>query len=172
LSARISGDQVMENYAKNVEISMAGAVQNARESIKTYRTHGDRGRLLTETLTAIAKPIKMLAYLLGHLDGLDREADLKAIAPACDGDELSPAVLIVHDALRQAWETRHDWQGMKGVDGVVNALLRAMEIAGIQLRLSEEGDGSMIHAPFTAATLPNGEADMAIIRLQRMLEPE
>lgn len=169
LSAIISDDQVTESYAKNVEISMPGAVQRARDSIKTYRMHGDRGRLLVETLTAIAKPIKMLAYLLGHLDGLDRETDLKTLAPACDGDELCAAVPIVHAALRHAWETRRDWQGMNGVDGIVNALQYVMSLAGIQLRLSEEGDGSMIHAPFTAATMPNGEADMEIIRLRRML---
>lgn len=169
LSARISGDHVTESYAKNVEISMPGAVQRARESIKNYRKHADRGRLLTEALTAIAKPIKMLAYLLGHLDGLDRETDLNTLTPACYGDELYAALPIVHDALRQAWETRLDWQGMNGVDGIVNALQHAMELAGVQLRLNEEGDGSMIHAPFTADTMPNGEADMENIRFQRML---
>lgn len=158
LSAGISDDQVTENYAKSVEISMPGAIQRARESIKTYREHGDRGRLLTETLTAIAKPIKMLAYLLGHLDGLGQEADLQTLTPACNGEELCPAVPAVHGALQAAWETRHNWQGMAGVDGIVYALQQAMEIAGAQLRLSEEGDGSMIHVPFTAATMPNGEA--------------
>lgn len=172
LSARISDDQVTESYAKNVDISMPGAIQRTRESIKSYRTHGDRGKLLTETLTAIAKPIKMLAYLLGHLDGLNQEAELKSLAPACDGDELYPIVPNVHDALRRAWETRHDWQGIAGVDGIVDALQQAMEIAGIQLHLSEEGEGRSIHAPFTAATMPNGEADMEIIRLRRMLGQE
>jgi hypothetical protein len=169
LSARISGEQVTTNYAKSVEISVPGAVQRAREGIKAFRKHGNFGRLLTETLTAIAMPMKMLAYLLGHLDGLDRETDLKTLAPACVGDELCPAVPIVHDALRQAWESRHDRQEISAVDGIVDALQKALEIAGVQLRLSEEGDGSMIHAPFTAATMPNGELDMEIIRLRRML---
>jgi hypothetical protein len=169
LSARISGDQVMETYAKNVTISMSGAVQRARESIKAYRTHGNFWRLLTETLTAIAKPIKMLAYLLGHLDGLNQEADLKSLTPTCAGDELYPAVPIVHDALREAWETRHDWQGIAGVSGIVGALQQAMQIAGIELRLSEEGEGTSFHVPYTAATMPNGEADMEIIRFRRML---
>lgn len=172
LSAGISDDLVTANYAKNVAISMPGAVQRARESIKTYRTHGDRGRLLVETLTAIAMPMKMLAYLLGHLDGLDREHDFKNLAPACEGDELCPAVPAVHGALRAAWEARLDWEGMAGVDGIVGALQQAMEIAGVQLHLSQEGDGSMIHAPFTAATMPNGEADMEKIRLWRMLGQE
>lgn len=169
LSASISDDQVTESYAKNVEISMLGSIDRARESVKTFRTHRDCGRLLTETLTAIAKPIKMLAYLLGHLDGQDQEFDLQTLTPACNGDELRPAVPAVHNALRAAWETRHDWQGMTGVDGIVSALQKAMELAGIQLRLSEEGDGSKIHAPFTAATMPNGEADMETIRLRHML---
>lgn len=169
LSALISDDQVTESYAKNVGISLPGAVLRARECIKAYRTHGDRGRLLTETLIAIAKPIKMLAYLLGHLDGLDKETELKTLAPTCDGDELCAAIPAVHEALRTAWETRHNWNGMHDLDGIVGALQHAMEIAGIQLQLSEEGDGSMIHAPFTAATMPNGEADMEIIRFRRNL---
>lgn len=169
LSAGISDDRVTVGYVNNVEISMPGSVDRARDSVKTFRTHGDLGRLLIETLTAISKPIKMLAYLLGHLDGLDQEADLQKLTPACNGDELCPAVPAVHEALRTAWQTRHDWEGMSGLDGIVSALKQAMEIAGVQLHLSDEGDGSMIRAPYTAATMPNGEADMEIIRRRRML---
>ncbi|MEZ1662455.1 hypothetical protein, partial [Pseudomonas aeruginosa] len=64
------------SYTQGLEISVLGAVDRARSAIKDYRTHSDVARLLVETAREIAMPLKMSAYLLGHLDGLDEEVDI------------------------------------------------------------------------------------------------
>ena len=49
-------------------------------------------------------PLKMSAYLLGHLDGLDEEADIDS---RCHfAGELTPHFHELLDALRGAWGTR------------------------------------------------------------------
>jgi hypothetical protein len=89
---------------QGVETSVLGAVDRARSAIKEYRTHSDVARLLVETAREIAMPLKMSAYLLGHLDGLDEEADIDS---RCHfAGELTPHFHELLDALRGAWGTR------------------------------------------------------------------
>lgn len=168
LSALISqGSLVTASYTQGLETSVLGAVDRARSVIKEYRTHGDVARLLVETACEIAMPLKMSAYLLGHLDGLDEEADIDS---RCHfAGELTPHFHELLGALRDAWETRESWDGLASLDPIVDVIVNALQTAGIDITLSQLPPGSRVDVPYRAETLPNGEADMAIIRLRQAL---
>ncbi|HCF7667827.1 TPA: hypothetical protein NIK52_005356, partial [Pseudomonas aeruginosa] len=155
------------SYTQGLEISVLGAVDRARSAIKDYRTHSDVARLLVETAREIAMPLKMSAYLLGHLDGLDEEVDIDS---RCHfAGELTPHFHELLGALRDAWETRESWDGLASLDSIVDVIVNALQTAGIDITLSQLPPGSRVDVPYRAETLPNGEADMAIIRLRQAL---
>lgn len=168
LSALISQGSLMTvSYTQGLEISVLGAVDRARSAIKDYRTHSDVARLLVETAREIAMPLKMSAYLLGHLDGLDEEVDIDS---RCHfAGELTPHFHELLGALRDAWETRESWDGLASLDSIVDVIVNALQTAGIDITLSQLPPGSRVDVPYRAETLPNGEADMAIIRLRQAL---
>ncbi|WP_194787552.1 hypothetical protein [Pseudomonas sp. UFMG81] len=168
LSALISrGTLVTDSYAQGLETSLEGAVDRARTTIKEFRMHGDVARLLVETGRETAMPLKMVAYLMGHLDGIDEPVDLEERCQV-------PSDLIQHfdallGALRDAWETRTSWNGLTSLDPIVEVIVDALRTAGIEVTLTEVPPGSRVDVPYRAETLPNGEADMAIIRMRQAL---
>lgn len=155
MSAQFGTEIIQKIYAENVELSVGNAFQDSRECIKRYRIHGDLARLLTEVARRIATPLKMSAYLLGHLDGAQSDADIKRLCPTLDGSEFSEFIAPLRQALRKAWNTRHDWKGLQGVDIIVEVLLAAMKQAGIVVTLNSDPPGTHIDVPFTEATMPS-----------------
>ncbi|WP_406227086.1 hypothetical protein ACI7YU_18665 [Pseudomonas siliginis] len=170
LSAPFSqGTMTTLSYVQSFETSLSGTVPRARESIKLYRSHSDRSRLLIDTSRIVALPLKMAAYLMGHLDGLEEELDLVSRCPMTSESGLEKHFDSLQGELRAAWETRKAWDGLAGVDGIVDVVLDALETVGVELSLNQEPPGSTVCAPFTAESMPNGEADMEIIRIRQIL---
>lgn len=165
-AAFTQGDVVLATYADSTELAVANAMSNAREAIKAFRIHGDVDRLLVETTGRVANPLKMAAYLMGHTDGLKEDFDADDHLPATRASEFWPFLPGLLSALRAAWDERHSWNGMEGVDGIVQVVQQALQTAGVILTL--DATGSHVHAPFSAATMPNGEADMVLVRLQSL----
>lgn len=167
LSAKFNqGNVVRDNYAQGLEAASEGAIASARDSIKAYRSHHDVNQLLVETCRPIATALKMAGYLMGHLDGSDGEFDLSAECPIASGSEFAPVLPDLLDALREAWDKRLDWNGLEGVDGIVKVIVAALATAGANVTLSNTESGSRVDVPFTAETMPNGEADMVLVRMR------
>lgn len=167
LCARFNqGNVVRDNYAQGLEAASVGAIATARDSIKAYRLHADVGKLLVETSRPIATALKMAGYLMGHLDGSDGEFDLNTQCPIASSSEFAPVLPDLLDALREAWDKRLDWDGLEGVDGVVDVLVAALATAGAEVTLRNTEPGSRVDVPFTAETMPNGEADMVVVRMR------
>ena len=155
ISAIVGSDVVEQRYAKSVDQSIQNAFSKAREQIKAYRLHGEVDQLLVEVAGSLSNPLKMAAYLLGHLDGTERDIALLSLCPAMRDSEFAPFIPNLLSALRDVWETRHDWSGLAGVDPIVQSLLEVFAQGGIIVTLSEDNPGSRVDAPFTAETMPN-----------------
>lgn len=168
LSALISqGSLTTTSYTQGLETSVRGALGRARSAIKNYRTHSDVARLLVETAREIAMPLKMSAYLLGHLDGLGENTDIDS---RCHfAGEMTPHFHELLSALRGIWETRESWDGLASLDPIVDVIVSSLQTAGIVITLNQEPPGSRVDVPYRAETLPNGEADMAIIQMRQTL---
>lgn len=160
-------DVVTGRYSSSLALAIDGAFDGARDRIKAFRLHGDTARLLVETATCVAQPLKMGAYLLGHLDGLGQDASLESICPTANSLGFSSLLGRLSVALRSAWDSRLTWSGLEGVDGIVEVIQKALADAGAIVSLQHEAPGSRIDAPYTAETMPNGEWDMLKVRARR-----
>lgn len=169
LSSPISrGEYETARYSESLALSLKGAVNRARECIKAYRTHHDVSQLLVETTRAIAEPLKIAAYLIGHTDGVGDQREIGEICQEAGESELLKHLAPLRQSLQQAWESRHSWNGLEGVDPIVRVILAALTEAGAYVTLRDDPPGSRVDVPFSAETMPNGEVDMIKIQLQKI----
>lgn len=127
------GETSTVSYAQGLETSISGAVHRARESIKSFRTHVDVSQLLIDVSRAIAMPLKMSAYLMGHLDGLGVDLNLEDCCPSTHISELAEHFILLQQALRAAWENRASWDGLEGVKPAPRRATEEMVIISLPL---------------------------------------
>jgi hypothetical protein len=128
--------------------------KTAYEIIKEYRTTGDLQSAFNRVFIAVVTPIKYISYFLGHQFGIQKE----------DGDTLdveqfgvySPFINAIQDELQKAWDTREQWDGLNGLNGLLNVMLKIFSSAGMDITLdySERGGSSYVNFPYTPQTLP------------------
>jgi hypothetical protein len=95
--------------------------------------------VFTETLRVVANSMKMAAYLFGHLDGCDLDADISARSETISNSGFAPSFADLHESLRRAWDERLGWNGFDGLSGVIDVLLDALFARGLLLSLDDEG---------------------------------
>lgn len=157
LSAPISSEEVTTRYAECLSIATLSALPAAREKIKDYRLHGDVSRLLVEISAPLGNALKMAAYLLGHLEGLEDGRPVDSLCPGCTEAGFSGIVANLRQALREAWDNRDAWGGIEGANGIVGAILAALRTAGAIVTLRQEAPGTYVDVPFTPETMPAAE---------------
>jgi hypothetical protein len=154
LSAAISDPKRNEaSYRESLRLALTGAMPAAKEAIKAYRLHGDLCRLMQEAGSVLANPLKIAAYLLGHLDGCEADPESVLQSELLRESSLAECFPLLLSALRDAWNIRLEWKGLQGVDGVVEVILCAMQTAGIEVAL--DADGSYVRVPVTPDTIPS-----------------
>lgn len=144
--------QQRTGYADNYENAAENALTRANEAIRQYRHHGDIDKLLEEAGRHLAPPIKLLGYLLGHLDGIEDEIDLDDLCPKHISTIYQSLAPRFRAALRSIWETREDWQGIEVFDGLKSLALDLYGAAG--MRIKKRGEGHYVDVPFSHDTLP------------------
>ncbi|WCE03962.1 hypothetical protein [Pseudoxanthomonas sp. JBR18] len=156
-------------YAAELDRAAGYSLARAQEQIKQYRTHGDVNRLLINAGEPIAMPFKMAGYLLGHLDAIDAPDLLEDLCPVYANSHLVALMSELRKALRNVWSERDAGKGIGVFDPLKSLILQAYSAAGIDLAPGSNGHGYYVSVPCTAETMPNGEADMAIVLLRRKL---
>ena len=159
-------DELKTTYAETFDQAASSSLSEAHEKIKPYRNHGDIGRLLIEAGPPLATPLKLAGYLLGHLDAIEDEGELEVLCPNYAATHLTSIIPSVRSELRKLWDTREMWDGVGIFDDLMQLVIRTYEAGGIVL--TDEGSEFHVDVPFTASTMPNGEADMLRIRLGEM----
>lgn len=167
LSAPFSNDAKVGDYIQCVEESVPGKIEAAQERIKAYRTHGDVAQVMVEACSSIAIPLKMASYLLGHMDGRGDESDLADTCSVFMASPFGPFMSKLQAALRELWTTREEWDGWGSFDELADVLVQACTAVGMFITLADTG--SRVDIPFTAETMPNGEADMLQIATENMM---
>ncbi|SDK71205.1 MULTISPECIES: hypothetical protein [Stenotrophomonas] len=162
-------EALKHRYAQEFNRAAEYSLARAQEQIKQYRIHGDVDRLLIEAGEPIAMPLKMAGYLLGHLDAIEATDSLEELCPAYAKSHLVTLIPALRAALRTVWEEREAGKGLAIFDPLKALMIQTYSAAGIELKSLEEGEGYYVHVPFTAETMPNGEADMIVARLRQQL---
>ncbi len=143
-------------YADGMLSVLNGARARSDAVIREYRLHGDLNRLVESAGPHICQPLKMFAYLQGHVDGLGRE--LQEISPQAHAAILdSPyATRLVRCSavLRALWERRGAWTSLSDFDPLRDEGRGILADAGIVLQRLENGQ-VYIDVPFLPGTIPS-----------------
>jgi len=162
-------DALKQRYSQEFDKSSGHSLQRAQQKIKEYRTHGDVEKLLVEAGEPISMPFKMAGYLMGHLDAIEDSTPIEDLCPLYAKTHLTTFIPKLFAALRTIWDERELGKGVAIFSPLSALLEEAYLAAGIELIPQGEGRGYYISVPFTAATMPNGEADMIVINLRKQL---
>ncbi|WP_139052495.1 hypothetical protein [Xanthomonas cannabis] len=161
------GDQeaLKKRYAEEFDRSATHSLQRAQAKIKEFRDHGDVDQLLVEAGEPIAMPFKMAGYLLGHLDGIEDSTVLEELCPEFVKTHLAELIPKLRVILRTIWDEREHCKGVSIFNPLKDLIIKAYGEAGIEF-VPQDAGGYYINVPFSAATLPNGELDMMMIRIR------
>ena len=146
LTARFgNAEELKSQYSTSVAAVVSSGLESANTSVAMYRLSGDLDALLHEAGSALCEPLRIIAYLLGHLDGTEDDTAIEVICPALSSSPFLSVFSTVRDALRVIWDSRLDWQD----DSVVFSDLRssaeeAMRICGITFEPLTDG-GTYVH---------------------------
>ncbi|HAV6636397.1 TPA: hypothetical protein JJA66_003800 [Serratia marcescens] len=160
---------VEEGYLEMATSHVKDAFTTAHEIIKEYRTKRDLNSAVNGVAIAVSNPIKYISYYLGHLDGIQkREGD------SVDAEQFgvySPFIIAIQDELQKAWDTRKNWDGLNGLNGLLDVMLKIFSSAGMDINLdySEHGGASYVNFPYTPQTLPGGEVEYQLMKLRGLI---
>lgn len=147
-----------ETQAKRYEDGLISALQNARKNsngaILSFRSHGDLNRVLEEAGYSLCEPLRLIAYLIGHLDGLDMSFD--AAPGARDELHISDYNVFtdrLKSILRQLWTNRASWESPAIFDPIKDIVRDVLKSGG--LILCRQPDGELyVDIPFKPETTP------------------
>jgi len=110
VSALFHAEQ-LQVYEESFVSVVAGARERSNVLIQAYRIHGDIDRVLQEAGHELLEPLRMAAYLAGHMDGIDvSEKDVPAAMACLASSPYAGCVPDLQEALREIWSKRGQWR--------------------------------------------------------------
>lgn len=145
--------EATEAFAATFMASVDTTRLTVNEAIRRYRWHGDLNQLLIETLEPAGRPLKLAAYLLGHLDGLGQDlASLPEIHARLTADAFADPINRMHRELRRLWDHDERWSWPEEFAQLVAIARDGYAVAGI-VATDTLGGGANLHVPFTPDTM-------------------
>jgi hypothetical protein len=151
----IFGERQTAVYEQSLVSVLAVGRDQANAAIRAYRTHANINQVLEEAGRPLCEPLRLAAYLLGHLDGLG--IDLNSVPMARDQLAMSSYAVFVqrlHDALRDLWSRREVWTSYAEFD-VLKGIGRDLLAHGGLILRRLPNDQLHIDIPFTPETIPD-----------------
>jgi hypothetical protein len=131
----VFGEEQTAIYENSLVSVLNIASERANAAIWEYRFHGDLEKVIQEAGNYICQPLKIGAYLLGHLDGL--KLDLSAV-PAAESairdTQYQRCMMDLRDALRGLWSRLGCWSDVAEFDVVERIACQTMAERGMIFR--------------------------------------
>ena len=126
----------------------------ANEAIRSYRVHGNVKRVLEEAGQPLCEPLRLFAYLSGHLDGLGEDMESAPLArDELLGSGYAAFTGRILKILRSLWSVRGSWASPAAFDPLKAVGKDALGNGGIFL--IRQPDGNLyVDIPFTPKTMP------------------
>lgn len=142
------------HHSSGLITSLKDVRERANSGIRAYRSHGNLKRLLEDAGSELCLPIKMVAYLLGDMDGRRLSwAEFEPARLAAIEAGYEKIFDDLHVKLRSLWDNRQSWESslevMRPLMNIANAVL---EVGGIYLE-QQPDNTCYIRVPFTADTM-------------------
>jgi hypothetical protein len=163
-SARWARNQE-KRFRDNLATRLKDARGKTRDSIRSYRIHGDVERVLQEAGAVILEPLRMASYLFGHLDGIADEK-LPDIAFELEGADsmIATAAIELVAQMRVLWDRRGEWESYDEL--MVLGRTGFKLISGCGVHATPQANGTAyINVPFTADTMPVGATQADLYRM-------
>ena len=154
LSARFGDERMADSYRQSFLGTFEGHREVVRQAIISYRTHGDLGRLLNDVLDTLINPLRMAAYLAGHLDGMGLDAVAEFQKLVGDDQKFLARVTEMITALRELGDNPATWISPAIYEPLRRVVRQALEDGGIFLSTMENG-GLYVDVPVTPETVPH-----------------
>jgi hypothetical protein len=153
-ASALLGDGQAAAYEETFVSALSVATDQANDAITAYRLHGDINRVLEEAGNPICEPLRMAAYLIGHLDGRDEDfASLPDIATALKGSPYEKFVDRLSTILRDLWSRRGHWESREEFVPLHDLTRDVLGHGG--LKLERQPDGTLyVDIPYTPETMP------------------
>lgn len=153
IAARFGREETIA-YQKNFLSTLASAPHDAKSAIRSYRIHGVVARVLEEAGGSLCTPLRMAAYLLGHLDGLGEDwFSMQSTRSAVMASEYHPFLERLVSILRDLWSRRGRWNS-RAEFSTLSDLIRDLHAHG-GLVLKKMPDGSLwVDIPRTPEMAP------------------
>ncbi|EJL23965.1 hypothetical protein [Novosphingobium sp. AP12] len=109
-------------------------------AIDRFYDHQDVNLLAGETLEPAGRPLRLAAYLLGHLDGLDQDwTDQDELVEKIAGTPAYGLIGRMHAELRRLWDREEGWSGLDDFATLTEIASDNYENAGITVIPGEDG---------------------------------
>ena len=141
-------------YEQGLTAVLPDARNRVNAAIRSYRRHRDISQLLQEAGEPLCQPLRVAAYLVGHLDGLEDDFDL--VPAARDMLAASPYLSFVNrlrGIARQMWERRGHWNSLAEFEPL-QAICRDLYADGGMLIQKMPDGTTYVKVPFTLKTIP------------------
>ena len=141
----IFGHGRLAQYEEGLRGVLSVARERAAKAREAFWEHGDLNRAVAEVGPPLAQPLRLAAYVLGHIDGLSDDTTItaetrQALAEAGYTDFFDDLAT----ALRSLWNDRHDWNNLSQFDVIGNVARDAFWSGGLLIRPAAN-DGATIH---------------------------
>lgn len=154
LSARFGNDLQTSMYQESLVPVLRVARDRANSAIRDYRSHGDLDKVIREAGPYIWEPLRIGAYLLGHLDGLGLDIDSAPDAKeALTATGYYDCMFTLRSELRQLWDQKGCWNSPSQFNVLIDVLENTMAAKGMIFRILD-GNRFRLDIPFTPETMP------------------
>lgn len=153
-ASAILGPEEAPVFEESLVSVLSVARDKANVAIRSYRLHGDIDRVLEEAGRPLCEPLRLAAYLFGHLDGTD--ADLDTVPQARDALTASPYNAFadrLRDTLRDLWSRRGQWASCEEFEPLNDLARDVLAHGGLILERLPDGE-LHVDIPFTPETMP------------------
>jgi hypothetical protein len=128
------------------ETGFTGAIEHTfsfrTERMRAYLLDRNHQRILDEMAALFGQLLKLSAYLLGHLDGLEAAVDERAsqaYAILQTHPPLATAIDTFHKELRKLWDTEGTWTGFNAYYPLHECAISLIAAYSVTLRVSGTG---------------------------------
>jgi hypothetical protein len=128
------------------ETGFTGAIEHTfsvrTQRMRAYLLDRNHQRILDEMAALFGQLLKLSAYLLGHLDGLEME--MEEAAPGAHTllqkhPALSAAIQSFHNELRKLWDTEGTWPGFDAYFALHECAINLLAAYSVTLTVSGAG---------------------------------
>ena len=132
-------------YEEGLRGVVSVARERAAEAREAFWQHRDLNRAVAEVGAPLAEPLRLAAYVLGHIDGLsDETAMSEETRQAIDDADYTNFIEELAVALRSLWEIRFDLAHLNQFDVIGDVARDAFWSGGLLIRPAAN-DGATVH---------------------------